>query len=43
MVYVNSGQRTDAAASVDQIIKPVGQLNFQDASAPSDSKAQNAK
>ena len=43
MVYVNSGQRTDAAASVDQIIKPVGQLNFQDASAPPESKAPDAK
>jgi len=43
MVYVNSGQRTDAAASIDQIIKPVGQLNFQDASAPPDAKAPDAK
>ncbi|WP_255531198.1 hypothetical protein [Polynucleobacter sp. UK-Gri1-W3] len=34
MVFVNNGKRVDSAASSDQIIKPVGQLNFKDASEP---------
>lgn len=39
MVFVNSGKRegagtTDAAKSAEQLIKPVAQLNFKDASAP---------
>jgi cytochrome c5 len=34
MVFVNNGKRTDAAASAEQLIKPVAQLNFKDASAP---------
>ena len=39
MVYVNSGKRVgagtgDAAKSAEQLIKPVAQLNFKDASAP---------
>ena len=39
MVYVNSGKRdggesADAAKSTEQLIKPVAQLNFKDASAP---------
>jgi hypothetical protein len=31
MVFVNNGKRTDAAASAEQIIKPVEKLNLQDA------------
>lgn len=34
MVFVNNGKRTDPAASADEIIKPVAQLNFKDASEP---------
>ncbi len=39
MVYVNSGKREgagtgDVAKSAEQLIKPVAQLNFKDASAP---------
>jgi len=34
MVFVNNGKRTDAAASAEQLIKPVAQLNFKDASTP---------
>jgi cytochrome c5 len=34
LVYVNSGKRVDAQASAEQLIKPVAQLNFKDASAP---------
>ena len=34
MVFVNNGKRADSAASADQIIKPVAQLNFKDASEP---------
>ncbi len=34
MVFVNNGKRVDSAASSDQIIKPVGQLNFKDATEP---------
>ncbi|MEA9568267.1 MULTISPECIES: hypothetical protein [unclassified Polynucleobacter] len=34
MVFVNNGKRADSSASADQIIKPVGQLNFKDASEP---------
>lgn len=34
MVFVNNGKRSDAAASAEQLIKPVAQLNFKDASAP---------
>ena len=39
MVFVNSGKRegagtADAAKSAEQLIKPVAQLNFKDASAP---------
>jgi hypothetical protein len=38
LVYVNNGKRTDAAASAEQLIKPVAQLNYQDAKAPAESK-----
>ena len=31
MVFVNNGKRADAAASAEQIIKPVAKLNLQDA------------
>lgn len=34
MVYVNNGKRTDSDASAQQLIRPVAQLNFKDASAP---------
>ncbi|CAM3687146.1 c-type cytochrome [Polynucleobacter brandtiae] len=34
LVYVNSGKRADTEASAEQLIKPVAQLNFKDASAP---------
>ena len=34
LVYVNNGKRTDAAASAEQLIKPVAQLNYHDASPP---------
>ncbi|MEN9864213.1 MAG: hypothetical protein RLZZ601_1977 [Pseudomonadota bacterium] len=34
MVFVNNGKRSDAAASAEELIKPVAQLNFKDASAP---------
>jgi hypothetical protein len=36
MVFVNNGKRGDSAVSTEQLIKPVGQLNFKDASAPSE-------
>jgi hypothetical protein len=39
MVFVNNGKRTDAAASAEQLIKPVAQLNVQETSAPSDAQA----
>ncbi|QWD66282.1 cytochrome c5 family protein [Polynucleobacter sp. MWH-Aus1W21] len=34
MVFVNNGKRSDSAASAEQLIKPVAQLNFKDASTP---------
>jgi hypothetical protein len=34
MVFVNNGKRSDSAASADELIKPVGQLNFKDAAEP---------
>lgn len=34
MVFVNNGKRTDKEASAEELIKPVAQLNFKDASAP---------
>ena len=34
MVFVNNGKRGDSSATTEQLIKPVGQLNFKDASAP---------
>jgi hypothetical protein len=37
MVYVNNGKRIDTEASAEQLIKPVAQLNFKDASAPAES------
>jgi hypothetical protein len=39
MVFVNNGKRTDAAASAEQLIKPVAQLNVQESPAPSDAQA----
>lgn len=32
MVFVNNGKRTDADATAEQLIKPVGQLNVANAS-----------
>ena len=37
MVFVNNGKRIDTEASAEQLIKPVAQLNFKDASAPAES------
>ena len=34
MVFVNNGKRGDSSATTEQLIKPVGQLNFKDASGP---------
>ena len=34
MVFVNNGKRSDSLASAEEIIKPVAQLNFKDASTP---------
>ena len=34
MVFVNNGNRGDSSETSEQLIKPVGQLNFKDASAP---------
>lgn len=34
MVFVNNGKRSDSEASAEQLIKPVGQLNFKDVSEP---------
>ena len=37
MVFVNNGKRADAAASAEQLIKPVAQLNFKEANPPAES------
>jgi hypothetical protein len=37
MVFVNNGKRVDSEASAEQLIKPVAQLNFKDASTPAES------
>jgi cytochrome c5 len=34
MIFVNNGKRGDSSVTTEQLIKPVGQLNFKDASAP---------
>jgi len=34
MIYVNSGKRGENTTTTEQLIKPVAQLNFKDASAP---------
>ena len=34
MLFVNNGKRGDSSAMTDELIKPVAQLNFKDASAP---------
>jgi cytochrome c5 len=34
MVFVNNGKRGDSSATTEQLIKPVAQLNFKDASGP---------
>ena len=39
MVFVNNGKRGDSSTTTEQLIKPVGQLNFKDASAPSEPQA----
>ncbi|CAM3753687.1 hypothetical protein POPA111323_07215 [Polynucleobacter paneuropaeus] len=38
MVYVNNGKRIDSGKSADEIIKPVGQLNIQDANPSAEAK-----
>jgi hypothetical protein len=38
MVFVNNGKRADSEASAEQLIKPVAQLNFKDASASAETK-----
>jgi len=38
MVFVNNGKRVDSSPSTDQLIRPVAQLNFHDASAPHELK-----
>ena len=39
MVFVNNGKRADSEASAEQLIKPVAQLNVQEAPAPRDAQA----
>jgi cytochrome c5 len=34
MVFVNNGKRGESTATTEQLIKPVAQLNFKDASGP---------
>jgi len=34
MVFVNNGKRGDSSTTTEQLIKPVAQLNFKDASTP---------
>jgi cytochrome c5 len=34
MVFVNNGKRGESSATTEQLIKPVAQLNFKDASGP---------
>ena len=34
MVFVNNGKRGDSSTTTEQLIKPVAQLNFKDASGP---------
>ena len=34
MVFVNNGKRSDSSTTTEQLIKPVAQLNFKDASGP---------
>ena len=34
MVFVNNGKRGETSETTEQLIKPVAQLNVQDASAP---------
>jgi hypothetical protein len=34
MVFVNNGKRGEASETTEQLIKPVAQLNIQDATAP---------
>jgi hypothetical protein len=38
MVFVNNGKRGEASETTAQLIKPVAQLNFQDASASAAAK-----
>ena len=38
MVFVNNGKRADSEASAEQLIQPVAQLNFKDASASAETK-----
>jgi cytochrome c5 len=34
MVFINNGKRGESSATTEQLIKPVAQLNFKDASGP---------
>jgi hypothetical protein len=43
MVFVNNGKRVDSSASAEDLIKPVAQLNVQDASPPADPKSPDGK
>jgi len=42
MVFVNNGKRGESTATTEQLIKPVAQLNIQDASAPANPPAPTA-
>ena len=39
MVFVNNGKRGESTATTEQLIKPVAQLNIQDASPTADPQA----
>jgi hypothetical protein len=39
LVFVNNGKRGDSSASVEQLIKPVAQLNIEASSPPPEPKA----
>ena len=39
MVFVNNGKRGESTATTEQLIKPVAQLNIQDASPAADPQA----
>ncbi|WP_251371677.1 hypothetical protein [Polynucleobacter sp. UB-Raua-W9] len=43
MVFVNNGKRGESSTTTEQLIKPVAQLNFQDASTAVAAKDPSAK